>query len=125
MNALTPHILVVDDDPGLRDLYTCILAGAGYEVTLAANGLEALDLITQRRPDAMVLDLSMAKLDGFGVLTRLQEQRIRVRTLVVSARHASQDVEVAIELGASDYLAKPFDIDQLLARIGRLTRRAA
>lgn len=120
-----PKILVVEDDQTLRDLNTAVLRGAGYEVILAKDGIEALRQMSAHRPDAMILDLNMPRLDGFGVLEALQTGERRPPTIVLSARHSSADIQRAIQLGASDYLAKPFVSDQLLARLSRLTRRRA
>ena len=94
----------------------------GFETKVARDGHEALDRIASFRPDAMVLDLSMPGLDGFGVLQSLQDQAVRLPVLVLTARHDASDVRKAVSLGARDYLAKPFTEAQLKARIARLLR---
>ena len=115
-------VLITDDDAGIRDLLRDQLEAAGFETKVARDGHEALDRIASFRPDAMVLDLSMPGLDGFGVLQSLQDQAIRLPVLVLTARHDASDVRKAVSLGARDYLAKPFTEAQLKARIARLLR---
>jgi len=116
------RVLITDDDAGIRDLLRDQLEAAGFETKVARDGHEALDRIASFRPDAMVLDLSMPGLDGFGVLQSLQDQAIRLPVLVLTARHDASDVRKAVSLGARDYLAKPFTEAQLKARIARLLR---
>ena len=96
--------------------------GAGLA---ALEGRQALAQIADLRPDAMILDINMPELDGFGVLTALREQRDAHRppTMVLTARHAEEDVRKAVLLGAKDYLTKPFNETQLMARVARLLRR--
>ena len=122
MSENQPSVLVVDDDEMVRELYEGMLAKEDYEVAFAENGEDALAQIARHTPDAMVLDLSMPKMDGFGVLRSLSETKHQIKILVVTARHAPEDIEKAISLGASDYLAKPFDKKELLSRLSRLTR---
>lgn len=116
------RVLITDDDAGIRDLLRDQLEAAGFETKVARDGHEALDRIASFRPDAMVLDLSMPGLDGFGVLQSLQDQAVRLPVLVLTARHDASDVRKAVSLGARDYLAKPFTEAQLKARIARLLR---
>ena len=117
------RVLITDDDAGIRDLLRDQLEAAGFETKVARDGHEALDRIASFRPDAMVLDLSMPGLDGFGVLQSLQDQAVRLPVLVLTARHDASDVRKAVSLGARDYLAKPFTEAQLKARIARLLRK--
>ena len=121
------RVLVVDDDPFLLELVMTRLAIADYDVRGARDGREALQRIADFRPEAMVLDINMPVLDGFGVLASMQSQGMTDRTLtmVLTARNAAEDVARAIHLGAKDYLAKPFKDDALLQRVGRLVARAA
>ena len=116
------RVLIADDDAGIRELLRDQLEAAGFETKVARDGHQALDRIWSFRPDAMVLDLSMPGLDGFGVLQSLQDQAIRLPVLVLTARHDASDVRKAVSLGARDYLAKPFTEAQLKARIARLLR---
>jgi two-component system OmpR family response regulator len=121
------RVLVVDDDPFLIELIMTRLAIADYEVRGARDGLDAIQRLADFRPEAMVLDLNMPHMDGFGVLAHMQANGLTNKTLtmVLTARNAAEDVSRAIQLGAKDYLSKPFKDDQLLQRVGRLFARAA
>lgn len=118
------RILVADDDLGVRDLIRTRLEIAGYDVHTAKTGAEALGRVRELRPNAMVLDINMPLLDGFGVLETLKTEfaEKRLPVLVLTARHAADDVRRAVGLGAKDYLTKPFSESQLLARVARLLR---
>jgi DNA-binding response OmpR family regulator len=119
-----PRIVVAEDDAGVRDLIRAHLSEAGWDVHTAHNGLEAMDRVRLLRPDVLILDINMPLLDGFGVLGAIREDETvrHVRVLVLTARHAADDVKRAMSLGAKDFLAKPFNDGQLLARVGRLLR---
>jgi DNA-binding response OmpR family regulator len=118
------RILVAEDDAGVRDLIRARLTEAGWDVHTAHNGLEAIGRIRLLRPSALILDINMPLLDGFGVLEiiRADEALRDIRVLVLTARHAADDVKRAMSLGAKDFLAKPFNDGQLLARVARLLR---
>jgi DNA-binding response OmpR family regulator len=118
------RILVVEDDAGVRDLIRARLVIAGYDVHTAHNGREAIERIAELRPDAAVLDINMPEMDGFSVLRTLGADKTlpRPAILVLTARHAAEDVRLAISLGAKDYLSKPFNESQLIARVQRLLR---
>ncbi len=120
-----PRIVVAEDDAGVRDLIRTRLDVAGYDVRVAHDGLEAIGAINGMRPDAVVLDINMPLLDGFGVLAAMRTGPFpkTMPVLVLTARHAGDDVRRAIQLGAKDYLTKPFNEAQLLARVARLLRR--
>jgi two-component system OmpR family response regulator len=118
--AAGPCILVVDDDPMLRDLVAAHLIRAGYRVITANDGVQALMRVRDDQPDAMILDLSMPRLDGFGLLTRMQRLGYTTPTMVLTARHNVDDVRQSMGLGAKDYLAKPFEEQVLLGRVARL-----
>jgi len=119
------RILVAEDEAAIRQLISVRLEIAGYEVHTARTGREALGRLAVIRPAAMVLDINMPDLDGFGVLEALKTNRgaVSVPVLVLTARHGADDVRRAISLGARDYLTKPFSEAQLLARVGRLLRK--
>jgi DNA-binding response OmpR family regulator len=116
------RILVVDDDPAVLDLIATRLEIAGYETRRARDGAAAVDRLGEVRPAAMILDLSMPKLDGFGVLDLVgnRPDLATIPILVLSARTGAEDVKMAIRMGASDYLSKPFDTPHLLSRVARL-----
>jgi two-component system OmpR family response regulator len=117
------RILAVDDDRAILELVATRLTLAGFDVFSARDGREAIERIGALRPHGMVLDLNMPGVDGFGVLEHLgMAGAARLPTLVLSARHATADVQRAIALGARDYVAKPFRDSQLLLRTARLFR---
>jgi CheY-like chemotaxis protein len=118
-------ILVADDDPLILDLLEHRLVRRGYRAVLARDGREALDLVAQCRPDAIVLDAMMPAVDGYEVLRRLREQPATANTPVVmlTARRQEQDIVGALTLGANDFIIKPFIPEELLSRLARLLAR--
>lgn len=112
----TPKILVVDDEPHIRTLLKTILASAGYGVTIAMNAREALNAKAIDRPDIILLDLGLPDRDGLDLVEKLRADG-ESRLIVVSAREDSEQKVAALDLGADDYVLKPFDTDELLARI--------
>lgn len=117
------HILVVDDDQAVRDSLRRSLAFNGYEVELASDGLAALEAIARRRPDAVVLDVMMPRLDGLEACRRLRSAGEDLPVLLLTARDAVPDRVAGLDAGADDYLAKPFALEELLARLRALLRR--
>jgi two-component system response regulator MprA len=117
------RILVVDDDRAVRDSLRRSLAFNGYQVDLAEDGLAALEAVDGRRPDAMVLDVMMPRLDGLEVCRRLREAGDLLPILVLTARDAVSDRVSGLDAGADDYLPKPFALEELLARLRALLRR--
>jgi two-component system response regulator MprA len=117
------RILVVDDEPALRDALESSLAFEGYEVTTASDGLEALDAIAANTPDLVLLDIMMPRLDGLTTVRRLRSRGDTVPVLMLTARDAVGDRVTGLDVGADDYLAKPFELDELLARVRALLRR--
>ena len=118
------RILIVEDDPIILDLITTRLDIAGYDTYLARDGFEGLARLHELRPSALVLDLNMPRLDGFGLLRKMRLEGLHTPTMVLTARNQPDDVQQAISLGARDFLAKPFKDEQLLQRVGRLLRKA-
>src|SRR3954467_15557716 len=117
------EVLVVDDDPQLREPLTRALGLDGYQVTTASNGAQALDSIARQRPDLMVLDVMMPYVGGLDVCRTLRERRDRLPVLVLTARDEVGDRVAGLDAGADDYLTKPFALDELRARIRALLRR--
>ncbi len=116
-------ILVVDDDRAIRESLERALDIEGYRVRTAADGALALDLVTSEQPDLIVLDLMMPNVDGLTVCRRLRSRRDRTPILMLTARTETSDRVSGLDTGADDYLPKPFDLDELLARIRALLRR--
>lgn len=117
-------ILIVDDEPQILRALRAGLAAHGYEVISAADGEEALDKAALETPDAIILDLNLPKLSGLEVCRQLREWSA-VPIIVLSVRDAERDKVMALDLGADDYLAKPFGSDELLARLRVALRHAA
>ncbi len=118
------RLLVVDDDRALRDVLRRALTLAGYDVRLAENGATALTEATASVPDAVVLDVGLPDIDGLEVCRLLRREGNRVPVLMLTARDAVSDRIDGLDAGADDYLVKPFDIDELKARLRALLRRA-
>jgi DNA-binding response OmpR family regulator len=119
---VNPFVLVVDDDPQLRDLLAEYLGGNGLTVEAVADGMEMRRAVERRMPNAIVLDLMLPGDDGL-TLTRELRSRSAVPILMLSARGEEIDRVVGLEVGADDYLAKPFSPRELLARLRALLRR--
>jgi two-component system response regulator MprA len=119
------RILVVDDDRAVRDSLRRSLAFNGYQVELATDGLAALTAIGAARPDALVLDVMMPRVDGLEVCRRLRGAGDDLPILVLTARDAVSDRVAGLDAGADDYLPKPFALEELLARLRALLRRRA
>ena len=117
------RILVVDDDPKIRSVLGRGLRFEGYDVQLAADGQEALQLARETPFDLVVLDLTMPRMDGLEVCRRLR-RGVSTPILMLTARDAVPDRIVGLDSGADDYLTKPFDFEELLARVRALLRRA-
>jgi two-component system response regulator MprA len=118
------RLLVVEDDVGLRDVLRRALSLAGYEVRLSGDGSEALAEVARSIPDAVVLDVGLPDIDGLEVCRMLRREGNRVPVLMLTARDAVSDRIDGLDAGADDYLVKPFDIDELKARLRALLRRA-
>jgi two-component system, OmpR family, response regulator MprA len=119
------RLLVVDDDPALARTLRRALGVEGYAVECAADGAEALHRLAQARYDAVVLDVSMPRLDGLAVCRRMRERRDTTPVLMLTARETVGDRVAGLDAGADDYLVKPFALDELNARVRALLRRAA
>ena len=125
-------ILAVDDDPDIRDALTMVLESQGYKVVTAQDGIEALANLKAEKPDLMILDLLMPKMDGWAVCKELQDPRwakyrdIPILILTSVREEASRrryELETGLELDVDDYVEKPFSPDILLERVGRLSGR--
>ena len=117
------RILVVDDDRAVRESLRRSLAFNGYTVDLAEDGVEALEAIANERPDALVLDVMMPRLDGLEVCRQLRSTGDDLPILVLTARDSVSERVSGLDAGADDYLPKPFALEELLARLRALLRR--
>jgi len=117
------RILVVDDDRAVRESLRRSLSFNGYSVSLAQDGVEALDAIARERPDAVVLDVMMPRLDGLEVCRQLRSTGDDLPILVLTARDSVSERVAGLDAGADDYLPKPFALEELLARMRALLRR--
>lgn len=120
MNA---HILIVDDDKSTISALRRTLVYAGYQVSIAANGENALSIVHSRVPDLVILDLMLPGIDGLEVCSRLRSAGDDISVLMLTARDAVADRVAGFETGADDYLVKPFALEELLARVKALLRR--
>ncbi len=125
--AATPpeaRLLVVDDEPNIVELLSASLRFAGFEVHTASNGTEALATAATVDPDLVVLDVMMPGLDGFEVMRRMRQEGLNAPTLFLTARDAVGDRVTGLTLGADDYVTKPFSLEEVVARIRAILRRA-
>jgi two-component system OmpR family response regulator len=121
---MSAHLLVVDDEPNIVELLSASLRFAGYDVSTASNGTEALRKAKEVDPDLVVLDVMMPGLDGFDVVRRLRAEDRHVPVLFLTARDAVEDKVKGLQTGGDDYVTKPFSLDELVARVRALLRRA-
>jgi two-component system response regulator MprA len=123
--ASGPQVLVVDDDPQLREALTRALELDDYRVTTASNGVKALEAVSQHRPDVMVLDVMMPYVGGLDVCRTLRSKNDKLPIIVLTARDEIGDRVAGLDAGADDYLTKPFALEELRARLRALLRRAS
>ena len=116
------HILVVDDEPRIAEIARDYLERAGYRVTVAGNGVDALAIARTRQPDLIVLDLGLPQMDGLDV-TRALRRQSNVPIIMLTARVDESDTLIGLELGADDYVTKPFSPKELVARVRAVFRR--
>jgi DNA-binding response OmpR family regulator len=121
---MPPHILVAEDQTDIRDLLVMNLRGAGYEVAAVADGATALASQAEQRSDLLILDLMMPAVDGLEVCKALRARGHGTPILMLTAKSTELDRVLGLELGADDYLTKPFSLAELLARVKALLRRA-
>lgn len=117
------RVLVVEDDPVIGSEIRAALEREGYTVEQAFDGVEALELQIMTEPQLIVLDIMLPKMDGWAVCERLRQKRVRTPILMLTARDSVDDRVRGLEGGADDYLSKPFDVRELLARLKALARR--
>jgi two-component system OmpR family response regulator len=123
MNAA--KILVVDDEPNIRDLLSASLRFAGYEVATASNGNEAIDRVVSLQPDLVLLDVMLPDVSGFGVTKKLRGMGLETPILFLTARDDTEDKITGLTVGGDDYVTKPFSLDEILARVAAILRRTS
>jgi len=119
------HILVVDDESGVRELVSDVLELEGYSVTSAGDGLEALAQIRKQKFDLYILDINMPKIDGLVLLEKVRSSGDQTPALLLTARREKDDVHQGFRVGADDYVTKPFSIEELALRVGAILRRTS
>lgn len=119
------RVLIVEDKRSMAELLGRALEGEGYSVAYAFDGEEALQYGMTNEFDMMLLDVMLPRMDGFAVLRKLREDRVRTQVIIVSSRDSMRDVVYGLDAGADDYLTKPFALDVLLAKVRAVMRRAA
>ncbi len=117
------QILLIEDDPSIRELTKLGLESAGFGVRTAADGAEGIDRFREQRPDAVVLDVMLPKLDGLEVCRKIRAES-SVPVVMLTARSDTVDIVVGLESGADDYVTKPFQMPELVARVRAALRRA-
>jgi two-component system OmpR family response regulator len=119
-----PKVLVIDDEPGVRELISEALSLSEINAVQAADGLEALSFLRRERFDLLILDINMPKLDGLALLEKLRSEGMSVPVLMLSARADKADINQGLRTGADDYITKPFSIEELVLRVKAIMRRS-
>ena len=117
------RVLIVDDEPNIRDLLATSLRFAGYEIQTAANGAQAVAAVTESEPDIILLDVMLPDMNGFSVTKKLRASGIQAPILFLTARDDVEDKITGLTVGGDDYLTKPFSLDEVVARIQAILRR--
>jgi two-component system, OmpR family, response regulator len=118
------RLLVVDDEPNIRELLSASLRFAGFEVATAEDGMAAVTTARSFQPDLLLLDVMMPGMDGFDVVRTLRNDGMRAPVLFLTARDATEDKVTGLTLGGDDYVTKPFSLEEVVARIRAVLRRA-
>jgi len=117
-------VLVVDDEPNIRDLLSASLKFAGYEVQTAINGKQAIEAAASWQPDIILLDVMLPDMNGFSITKKLRSMDVITPVLFLTARDETQDKITGLTVGGDDYVTKPFSLDEILARIQAILRRS-
>ena len=119
------HILVVDDEVGIRDLLTDALSMGDYDVTTAEDGQKAINLLRTQKFDLIIADINMPILDGYSMLERIRGADDQTPVLILTARNDRKDVATGLRIGADDYVLKPFGLEELMLRVAAILRRTS
>lgn len=117
------RVLIVDDEPNIRDLLSTSLRFAGFEIQTAANGSQAVEAVMESEPDIILLDVMLPDMNGFSVTKKLRASGIQAPILFLTARDETEDKITGLTVGGDDYLTKPFSLDEVVARIQAILRR--
>ena len=118
-----PTILIVDDEPGVRELLSDALGMSGYLTLTAPDGVEALNILLMQPVDLMQIDINMPKIDGFQLLERHRKDGHQTPAIMLSARGDRNDITTGLKIGADDYVTKPFGLEELVLRVAAVLRR--
>ncbi len=118
------NIMIVEDDMNQKKLMQSVLEQYGYTVTLACNGLDALDQLDKKHVDLIILDIMMPKMDGFEFTSTLRQSGCNIPILMISAKQSPVDKRKGFIIGTDDYMTKPFDEEEMVLRVGALLRRS-
>ena len=118
-----PTILIVDDEPGVRELLSDALGMSGYLTLTAPDGVEALNILLKQPVDLMLIDINMPKMDGFQLLERHRKDGHQTPAIMLSARGDRNDITTGLKIGADDYVTKPFGLEELVLRVAAVLRR--
>ncbi len=118
-----PRILIVDDEPNIRDLLTTSLRFAGFAVRAVPNGAAAISAVLEEEPDLIVLDVMLPDMNGFSVTKRLRSSGFTAPILFLTAKDDTEDKITGLTVGGDDYVTKPFSLDEIIARIKAILRR--
>lgn len=118
------HILVVDDEVGIRDLLSDALTMGDYQVTTAEDGQKAINLLRTQRFDLIIADINMPVLDGYSMVERIRGGDDQTPVLILTARNDRKDVATGLRIGADDYVLKPFGLEELMLRVAAILRRS-
>ena len=116
-------VLVVDDEPNIRDLLSASLRFAGHQVSVSPNGTDAINKIVELQPDIVLLDVMLPDISGFGVTKKIRGMGIEAPILFLTARDDTEDKVAGLTVGGDDYVTKPFSLDEIMGRISAIMRR--
>ncbi|NMF04484.1 response regulator transcription factor [Clostridium beijerinckii] len=118
------HILIVEDDKELRELFSTVLLKNGYKTTGAKDGIEALNVLDKEYIDLIISDIMMPNMDGFELIKSIRDAQFNLPILMITAKESFQDKQRGFLLGIDDYMVKPIDVNEMVLRVGALLRRA-
>ncbi|WP_017211693.1 response regulator transcription factor [Clostridium beijerinckii] len=118
------HILIVEDDKELRELFSTVLLKNGYRTTGAKDGIEALNVLDKEYIDLIISDIMMPNMDGFELIKSIRDAQFNLPILMITAKERFQDKQRGFLLGIDDYMVKPIDVNEMVLRVGALLRRA-